>query len=38
MMAISQAIAAAKRMVRLNAEMMDAVVFGPEAHTGSPVP
>jgi hypothetical protein len=30
MMALSQAVASSKRMVRMNAEMINAVAFGPE--------
>jgi hypothetical protein len=32
MMALSQVVAAAKSMVRVNAEMVNAVAFGPNAH------
>jgi hypothetical protein len=32
MMALSQALAAAKSMIRVNAEMLNAVAFGPNAH------
>ena len=32
MMALSQALTAAKTMVQANAEMLNAVAFGPNAH------
>ena len=32
MMTLSQAIAAAKSMIRVNSEMLNAVAFGPNAH------